>query len=359
MIAVVLDRDRKLGLREDVATARLGDGDVKIRMRASGICRTDLAAVSGAWPTKRPCVLGHEGAGEVVEVGVGVTRVARGDRVIPVGLAACDDCYFCHHGQPYLCELGDSDGQARVNFRIAGEPGHGMVGLGTWGEELVVPERMAVPFDPEVPFEIASLVGCAVMTGVGAALNTAHIDPGASVVVIGAGGIGSSVLMGAKLRGAGLIVAVDPALAKHPSLRRFGATHTVHPDELGSAVDELTDGRGFDHAFENVGRPETIRAAWEATRRGGEVIVTGLGGRAATVPFDAHELAFDAKTLIGNVGGSVDVRRDFARYLELWKLGKLDLGALITERIKLADAVEALGSLGDRAEIVRQVIVFD
>lgn len=359
MRAIVLEVDRQVRLRNDVATALLGPRDVKLRMRASGVCRTDLSAVSGAWPTKRPCVLGHEGAGEVVEVGGAVERLRPGQRVIPVGLVPCDHCYFCVSGQPFLCERGELDGQARVNFNVAGHPGHAMVGLGTWAEELVVPERMAIPFDHSIPYEAASLVGCAVMTGVGAVFNTACVRPGESVVVIGAGGIGSSVIQGARLAGAGLILAVDPASVKHETLRRFGATHTAIPEELEHLIGELTDGRGFDHAFENVGGPETIRSAWAAARRGGKVIITGLGGRAATVPFDAHELAFDGKTLIGNVGGSVHARRDFARYLELWRLGKLDLEGLITTRVGLDDAITALYELNDRPDIARQVIVFD
>jgi S-(hydroxymethyl)glutathione dehydrogenase/alcohol dehydrogenase len=303
MRAVVLGRDRQVEIRDDVTTAPLRPDDVRVRMRASGVCRTDLSAVTGAWPTKRPCVLGHEGAGEVVEVGSAVEHVRAGQRVIPVGLAPCDRCYFCVNGQPFLCERGEHDGQARVNFAVGGDPAHGMVGLGTWAEELVVPERMAIPFDDAIPYDVASLVGCAVMTGVGAVLNTAQVRAGDSVAVIGGGGIGSAVIQGARLAGAGLILAVDPAVAKHDSLRRFGATHTAAPDELDAAVRELTDGRGFDHAFENVGRPETIRSAWRAARRGGKVIVTGLGGREAAVPFDAHELAFDGKTLIGNAAG--------------------------------------------------------
>ena len=359
MRAVVLGRDKQVYVRDDVATAPLRPKDVKLRMRASGVCRTDLSAVSGAWPTKRPCVLGHEGAGEVVEVGSAVEHVRPGQRVIPVGLAPCDRCYFCLRGQPFLCDRGELEGQARVNFAVAGTPAHGMVGLGTWAEELVIPERMAIPFDDSIPYEVASLVGCAVITGVGAVLNTAGVQPGDSVAVIGGGGIGASVIQGARLAGAGLILAVDPALVKHENLRRFGATHTAPPEELDRMIAELTGGRGFDHAFENVGLPETIRSAWSAARRGGKVIVTGLGGRAQTVPFDAHELSFDGKTLIGNVGGSVHARRDFTRYLELWRLGKLDLEGLITDRIELDDAITALEALNSRQDLARQVIVFN
>jgi S-(hydroxymethyl)glutathione dehydrogenase/alcohol dehydrogenase len=354
-----MEEVNRFQIRDDVTTRPVGPQDVKVRMRAAGVCHTEVSIVSGAWPTKLPTVLGHEGAGEVVEVGSAVQHIHPGQRVILAPLAACDRCYFCLHGQPYLCELIELEGDGAPTFDVAGMASNGIGGLGTWSQEVVVLERNVVAFDDSIPYEIASLVGCAVMTGVGAVLNTAHVDPGDSIVVIGGGGIGSSVVQGARLAGAGVILAVDPAVGKHENLKRFGATHTAVPEQLDEMIRDLTAGRGFDHAFENVGHPETIRSAWDAARHGGEVIVTGIGGHAAKVEFDAFELAIDAKTLIGNQGGSVNPRRDFPRYLNLWQLGKLDLEGLITDRITLDDTAAALDALGTRPDVGRQVILFD
>jgi S-(hydroxymethyl)glutathione dehydrogenase/alcohol dehydrogenase len=222
-----------------------------------------------------------------------------------------------------------------------------------------VPGRNVVPVDRSVPFEIASLVGCAVMTGVGMAITTAAVEPGQTVVVIGGGGIGSAAVQGARLPGATVILAVDPAAGKHEQLVSFGATHTATPDELEQAVRELTGGHGFDHALEAVGRPETIRAAWDATRRGGKTVLAGIGSPTTTIPFNAYELVLDATQLIGSVGGSVHSARDFPRYLDLWRAGKLDLEGLITERIDLSGAPGAMEALNSGADISRQVIVLD
>ncbi|GAA1779922.1 Zn-dependent alcohol dehydrogenase [Pseudarthrobacter sulfonivorans] len=360
MRAAVLSSLEDLQVRDDVKPASLGPYDVLVTMKAAGVCRTDLSAFTGSWPSQLPLVLGHEGAGKVAAVGDHVTFVRAGQRVILATLKGCGSCYHCLRGQSTLCTVNDVlAGGSTPRFLTDGAPTFGMAGMGTWSEQLVVSENNVVPFPDDVPYDIASLIGCAVHTGVGAVTNTVKVEPGASVVVIGGGGIGASTIQAARLVGAGLIVAIEPVAAKHASLKSFGATHVATPDELDDIKNELTFGRGFDYAFEAVGRPEAIRAAWDATRKGGSVVLSGIGGHGARVPFNAHELTMDAKRLIGSVGGMVDAGRDFPQYLELWKLGKLDLEGLITERISLADAPSAMLALNKGSDALRQVIIFD
>jgi S-(hydroxymethyl)glutathione dehydrogenase/alcohol dehydrogenase len=196
------------------------------------------------------------------------------------------------------------------------------------------------------------------MTGVGAVINTARVEPGATVVVIGCGGVGIAAIQGARLSGATVIVGVDTVPSKHEAARRFGATHAVHPDELGGLSAELTGGEGFDYAFEVVGTPQTIRAAWTAARRGGTVVIVGAGRPDQQVEFTPFELLFDGKKMLGSLYGSADVRRDYARMLGLWRAGRLDLEGMITQRLKLDDLDHALGALG-HGDVIRQVIIHD
>jgi len=194
------------------------------------------------------------------------------------------------------------------------------------------------------------------VTGVGAVINTARVEPGATVAVIGCGGVGIAVIQGACLSGAAVIVAVDPVESKHEAARRFGATHAVHPDNLGELSAELTGGEGFDYAFEVVGAPQTIRAAWTAARRGGTVVIVGAGRADEQVEFTPFELLFDGKTMLASLYGSADVQRDYPRMLGLWRTGRLDLDGMITQRLKLDDIDRALAALG-RGDVVRQVVI--
>ena len=359
MQAVVVEEIGSVKVRDDVEATAVGPDEVKVRMRASGICRTDLSAYTGTWPTRKPVILGHEGAGELIEVGSEVKGMAEGDRVILANLRGCGHCFFCVRGEPYLCGHEDQQGAAKPNFTVAGEPGYGMVGLGAWAQEVVLPAISVVPFiGDDVPFQIASLVNCAVMTGVGAVISTAKVEPGSSVVIIGAGGVGAAAVQGARLAGAGTIVVVDPIESKFPRLKQFGATHTIVPDALADARQDLTKGIGFDYAFENVGRAETMRAAWDATRLGGMVVLSGIGSTSTPAPFTLYELTMEAKRLVGSVGGSVVPLRDYQIYLDLWRTGALDLEGLITKTISLDEAPEAMAALDSGADISRQVIVF-
>jgi len=354
---VIEDTDR-YDIRDDIETAELGPLDVRVRMRAAGVCRTDHSAVNGKWPTKLPCVNGHEGAGIVTELGTGVRDREVGQHVV-IGAPYCGVCYFCAHGSPWFCVHKDQGGES-VKFRLRdGTPVYSMVGKGTWSEEMIVSAWGVTPIPDAVPFEVAALIGCAVMTGTGQVINVARPEAGSSAIFFGGGGIGACALMGARLSGCGTIVAVEPATPKHAALRHFGATHVITPDQVPELIAELTDGRGFDYSFENVGRPETLRAAWDAARKGGTVVITGLGGTEGRVEFDLNELSVLGKHLIGNMAGGLMSPRDYPRYAELYLRGKLDLDALISRRGTIDDLPGFLSALDEDPTIQRQVISFD
>jgi S-(hydroxymethyl)glutathione dehydrogenase/alcohol dehydrogenase len=348
-----------LVVRDDVEIGSPGPNEVRVRLAATGVCHSDLSIVDGSLPlVPTPAVLGHEGAGVVTEVGSSVSSLSEGDHVILSWVTPCGTCRPCLHGQVNLC-LTDLEHVMIPTPRLqaAGEPVY-VAQLGTFAEEVMVNAAAAIKIDPEVPLEIASLLGCGVMTGVGAAINTAKVEPGSSVVVFGCGGVGLNVVQGARLAGASEIVAVDVRQDKLDAAKRFGATRGATPEELNDVTVELTGQVGFDYAFEVIGRPETIRNAWEATRRGGTTVVVGAGSPTAEVTFSALELFFMEKRLLGCVYGSADPRRDFPRLLGLWRAGKLDLDGLITQRIALDDINQAFDAMA-RGEGVRSLVTFD
>jgi S-(hydroxymethyl)glutathione dehydrogenase / alcohol dehydrogenase len=345
----------KMDIRDDVVAVGPGPGQVRIRVRAAGVCHSDLSARNGGLPQPMPTILGHEAAGDVVEVGDGVTGLTAGDKVIVNWLPPCGSCASCLRGQPYMCMTHVIAAYIEPRFKVGETPAFGMAGCGAFAEEMVVPQEGAVKIADDVPYEVAALVGCGVMTGVGAVINTARVEPGASVAVIGCGGVGISAIQGARLSGAAVIVGVDPVESKHEVARRFGATNAVHPDKLGELSAELTGGEGFDYAFEVVGTPQTIRTAWSAARRGGTVVIVGAGRADQQVEFTPFELLFDGKKMLASLYGEADVRRDYNRLLGLWRAGRLDLEGMITQRLKLDDLDEGLAALG-RGDVIRQVI---
>ncbi|MFF5212802.1 alcohol dehydrogenase catalytic domain-containing protein [Streptosporangium sp. NPDC000396] len=352
--------DSALDLRDDVTTVGPDPGEVKIRVRATGVCHSDVSALKGILPASIPAVLGHEAAGEVVAVGDLVTSVQPGDHVVLSFVAPCGTCADCLGGQPYLCLPYTIEAFTKPRFRLGdGSPCFALAGLGAWAEELVVPAAATVKIDNDVPFELAALLSCAVATGVGAVINTARVEEGASAVVIGAGGIGLSVIQGLRLAGAATILAVDPVEAKHATAKRFGATHTATPDDLDMVKGLLTAGRGFDYAFEAVGRSATIKTAWGATRRGGNVVVVGAGAADDMFQVDAFSLLFEGKSILSSVYGSSDLRRDVNRFVSLWRAGRLDLESLVTRRIRFEDLNDAVLSLDKGGDMIRQVVLFD
>ena len=351
--------DDKLEIRDDISLTPVGPGEVKVKIHATGVCHSDVSGMNGTIPQPSPFVPGHEGAGVVAEVGEGVTSVQPGDHVIIAWSPPCGSCKFCvDRKQPNLCINIQFAAGATIHFQQGGSPIFGFAGVGTWAEELIVPQQGVVKIDPDTPHEIASLVGCGVMTGVGAALNTAQVTPGSSVVVFGCGGVGISAIQGARVAGASEIVAVDLVDSKLEDAQRFGATHAVKPDELDGAKATITGGDGFDYAFEAIGLPQTMRSAYEVTRRGGTTCIIGVGSAEQTVSFNAFELFFDEKKFMGSYYGSADVRSDFTRMLNLWKNGRLDLDGMISKKLTIDGVNDAVADL-KAGTVIRSVITFD
>jgi len=352
--AILRDRHQPMEIRDDVAILEPGPGDVHVRLAASGVCHSDLSSQNGTIPGPLPCVLGHEGAGVVVEAGSAVQGLKSGDHVITSFTPACGSCRRCLGQQPYLCEMMHASSQA-MRFRAGDEEVAGFCGLGTFAEEMVVPAASLVAIPVDIPLHVAALIGCGVTTGVGASMWTAEVSPGSSVLVIGAGGVGIAAIQGARIAGAAEILAVDMVESKLEQAKTFGATHAVTPDQLDDAKATITGGDGFDFALECIGRSDTVRQAYDATRRGGTTVVVGMGGFQDNVSFNGFELAYQAKTLKGSMYGSADVRTDFAKLLRLWRQGKLDLEGMISRRIALEDVNDAFRAM-EAGEVIRSVI---
>jgi len=349
--------DEKLEVVDDVEALPPGPGEVTVKIEATGVCHSDLSAMNGTLPTGAPCVLGHEGAGIVSAVGEGVDTVAEGDHVIVAWSPPCGRCINCTgRKSPHLCTEIQFGSAFEPRFTRNGEPLLGMAGTGTFAEYLTIPVEGAVKIDASVPFEIASLIGCGVTTGVGAAINTAKVQPGSNVVVFGCGGVGIAAIQGAKIAGAARIVAVDLVPEKLEQAKQLGATHGVLPDDLDALKAELT-GDGFDYAFEAIGHPVTMRASFDAVRRGGTACIVGVGKDTQELTFNAFELFFAEKTFVGSYYGSADVRTDFARWIRLWEAGQLDLQGMITRTIGIEDINEAFTAMKN-GEVIRTVVRF-
>jgi S-(hydroxymethyl)glutathione dehydrogenase/alcohol dehydrogenase len=347
--------DEKLDVVSNASVVETAPGFVRLKIKATGVCHSDLSTMTGVIPQPAPVILGHEGAGEVVEVGDNCPDLRVGDHAIVAWVAPCGKCTFCIHGQPNLCSTVLMDAGFVQRFKVGDELVYGMAGTGTFCEEVVLPYQSVIKIPDDVPWDVASLVGCGVMTGVGAAVNAAKVQPGSSVVVFGCGGVGISIVQGARIAGAAEIVAVDLMENKREDAKRFGATHACSPEEIDVLKAELTANQGFDYTFEAIGLPVTIRAAYDAARRGGTVVVVGVGGLDQMVSFSAFELFYSEKKLMGTVYGSADVRRDFHRLIRLWKAGRLDLEGMITQKLALEDVNQALDDM-KAGKVIRTVI---
>ncbi len=360
--AVLTGVDTPLEIRDDVEIAAPGPGEIRVEVAASGVCHSDLSVQNGTIPLPTPMVLGHEGAGIVAAVGEGVATVAPGDHVVLSFVPACGECYTCLRGQPYICEKsamqaagGLLDGTTRLT--AGGAALHQMACLGTFGESAIVPEISVVKIADDVPLDVAALIGCGVLTGVGAAINTASIQPGDTVAVIGCGGVGLNVIQGARIAGAGRIIAVDMFDTKLEMAREFGATDMVNPSS-GEAVGQvmtLTE-RGVDVAFEVIGLEATIMQAIDMVRPGGEAIIVGVPRMDVMLSLNAaFTFLYLNKTIKGCWYGSADVKRDVPKLIDLWKDGNLKLEELISREIKVEDVNEAFAAM-QSGEVARSVI---
>ncbi|NUK27866.1 Zn-dependent alcohol dehydrogenase [Streptomyces lunaelactis] len=334
----------KLEVLDDVEAVGFGPGKVRIRVRATGLCHSDVSAMNGVLPQPAPFIPGHEGAGEIIDIGDGVSGLSQGDRGLLCWLPACGVCPACKRGQTQLCLAGFMNA-GTPNFKRPGGDVFGFAGTGTFTEEVVVDAGCAVPIPDDVPFDIAALIGCGVTTGLGAAINTADVAAGSSVAVIGCGGVGISAIQGARLKGAAQIVAVDPVASRREAALTFGATEAVSPDELADAKQRITAGEGFDYVFEVVGRSATARTAYETTRRGGTLCIVGAGAMDDFLQLNMFELFFDEKRILPSMYGGGDVLTSYERAIALWRAGRIDLEGLITHRVRLAEINDALAQM--------------
>jgi S-(hydroxymethyl)glutathione dehydrogenase/alcohol dehydrogenase len=340
---------------EDIPIPPVGSGDVRVEVRAAGVCHSDLSMIDGTLAPDFPLVLGHEAAGVVAEVGSGVSRVVVGDHVVLNWSPACRSCWYCERGEPWLCERGGVPSRPRGSLGD-GTPLHVTLGLGALAEQVVVPSNAVVPVPAELPSASAALLGCAVLTGFGAVRTTAGVSVGEAVAVIGLGGVGLSVVAAAQSVGADPIVAVDQAESKRDLAVRAGATEFIVPgDTLSKQVRALTGGRGADHAFECVGRAETIRSAWRLTRRGGAATIVGIGRRDDHVSFSAAELFHSGRTLRSSIFGSSDPDADLPSLAQAVLDGAFDPDLLVTHRASLDDAPAAFERM-QRGEGARTLV---
>jgi Zn-dependent alcohol dehydrogenase len=341
-----------------------GPGEVLVRMGAAGLCHSDLSVIDGSRPRVMPMVLGHEAAGDVVEVGPGVRDLAVGDRVVMAFVPSCGRCAPCLSGRAALCEpgaaanaAGELLGGGRRWADLDGRPLHHHLGVSAFADHVVVSERSCVRVPSDLPCEVAAVFGCAVLTGTGAALHSAEVQVGERVAVFGLGGVGLAALLGAVAAGATTIVAVDVVEEKLRLARELGATHAVAagPDAV-ARIRELTDG-GVEKAIETVGSERVLADAYAATRRGGTTVTVGLPHPERMLSIPAVSLVAEERTLKGSYLGSSVPARDLPRFIELFRGGRLPVDRLLTHRLTLDEVNEGFDRLA-RGEAVRQAIVF-
>ncbi len=326
-----------------------GPGQVLVKLGASGVCGSDRHVLDGDWDLPSPTVMGHEGAGTVVEVGAGVDDLAVGDHVIMSWFYPCLRCAACKAGRTWVCTGSGADSCRLPDGSVAmekdGAPVYPYLAVGSMSEYTVVAQQAAVKIPDEVPFDVAALIGCSIATGFGAVVNDAEVEAGRSALVIGSGGVGLSIIMSLALAGANPIIAADITDEAHELARSFGATHTVQsgPD-LAEAVAEIT-GTGVDYAFEAIGRPQTIEQMPSCLSSGGTAVIVGLPPQDQPVSIDALALAEEGKRIFGsNYGGTVP-GRDFPLLADLYLAGRLPVDQLITERVGLDQVNDAFAAM--------------
>lgn len=331
---------------ERIKLRDVGPGDVRVRIDATGVCHSDLSLARGVLAQQLPAVLGHEACGTVLDTGPEVNGLTPGDRVIILWITPCGECAHCGRGEPYLCVTGTARSAVPYARGEADEPIYPGLTVGSFAEQTVVPAAATIKVPDDISSAAAALLGCAVTTGVGAVTRTAGVTAGASVAVLGLGGVGLSAVQGAKLAGASAIIAIDRNADKADIARRLGAHHFVSADdETRRAVRKLAGGEGVDYAFDCVGSARTIREAWGMTRRGGFVCVVGVGGKDDKVVFSALELFHFARTLTGCVAGSLHASEDLPCYFEHVRAGRLDLAAMVTGHGALDDIDRAMADM--------------
>lgn len=340
---------------EEVTPRPPGPRDVVVRLRAAGLCHTDVFVASGGTPCP-PAILGHEGAGVVEWVGAEVDDFRVGDRVVGLTIPRCGACEYCRRGETYMCATAALYGGPRAD-RADGTPLVTKNMLGTFAETMTVDAGSILRVDSELPDDQLALVGCAVTTGYGAVFNTAAVRPGSTVLVVGCGGVGQAVIQASRLAGAARIVAVDPVAGKRELSARAGATDTYDP--AGASLRDIVDAAGLagvDYVFDTVGKPATLYGSYLAARRGGTVVVIGVAEAGSEVRLPATLVA-DAKRVLGCVFGGADVDRDLPRIVDLAERGRLDIASMVTNTITLDEIDTAIREL-DGGDGIRTVIEY-
>jgi Zn-dependent alcohol dehydrogenase len=344
---------------EEVDLAEPAQGEIRVAIKACAICHSDIFYWEGAWGGALPAVYGHEAAGVVEAVGPGVTRVRVGDPVVATLIRSCGFCPSCSGGAPVFCEeVFDLDRESPLKGR-EGEPiVHGMR-IAAFAEHVVVHHSQVAAIPKEMPFDVASLIACGVLTGLGAVVNTAAVHPGASVVVIGCGGVGLNSVQGARVAGAQPIVAIDVADGKLEAAKAFGATHTINAkrEDVGARVAEITKGRKADFVFVTVGVGGAAEQAISLMNKGGATVLVGMPPSGVSATFDPGWIAADGQRILGSKMGSARLAIDVPRIVELYAQGRLKLDELITERFPFERINDALASSRGGAAL-RNVVVF-
>ncbi len=362
--AILYEPGEPLEVADDVTLGATGPGEVRVQVAACGVCHSDLSVIQGKFPLMGPTIPGHEAAGVVSEVGAGVDHLSVGDHVVLTPAPSCGHCRACRRGRFSHCYLGDGlmtstfdDGTTRLERK--GEVVFRGLGMAGWAEEVIVVGQGAIPIPKDIPLDVACVIGCAVQTGTGAALNTASIEPGDSVLVVGAGGIGVSIVAGASIAGASRIIVSDPSESRRERAMSFGATHVVDPtsDDVPAVVGSLTDG-GVDTAFEAVGSAALAEQCLDSTVNGGDVILVGAAPMDGFINVQSVAMMFSGKSLSGCVLGGCWAPRDIPRMVDLWQSGQLPLDEMVTARRPLAEVNDAV--LQAEAGVgLRTVLVMD
>ncbi|MBI1737502.1 MAG: Zn-dependent alcohol dehydrogenase [Candidatus Rokubacteria bacterium] len=337
--------------------------EARVKVMAAGVCHSDWHIMNGDWTLPLPMVLGHEAAGIVQEVGPGVTHVKPGDHIIFSFRANCGRCMYCAMGRSILCDGHKSvrwamiDGTTRL--KRDGQDVFQMARIGTFSEQVVCPAEMLVPIRKDMPWPQAALVGCCVPTGVGAVTRCAHVESGASVVIIGCGGVGLNVVQGARLAGAGRIIACDLVDRKLEYATEFGATHTINAkrENVVDRVRELTGGRGADYAFDAIGSEATTLQIVDAIRPGGTAVIVGMAAMNVRAPITPYTMALQEKTLKGTLYGSVRPLVDFPQLVDHYMEGRLKLDQLVSRTYKLEEINDGFARMLS-GEVARGVVVF-
>ncbi|MFD9425001.1 MULTISPECIES: zinc-binding dehydrogenase [unclassified Streptomyces] len=346
---------------EELTLGAPREGEVLVRIAAASLCHSDLSVVNGDRVRPLPMALGHEAVGVVQETGPGVHRFSPGDHVALVFVPSCGFCEDCAAGRPALCaRAAAANGSGGLLHGpplltdSSGRPVHHQLGVSAFSEHAVLAQESLVPIPDDIPFAVASMFGCAVLTGAGAVINTAALRPGQSALVYGLGGVGLSAVLGARAAGAYPVIAVDPVREKRELALRLGATHAYAPEEAMAAVRELTGG-GAELAVEAVGSPKVMADALAAVARGGRVVSVGLPAPDRVLEVPALAFAGEGKSLLGSYMGDAVPRRDIPRFLDLWRAGLMPVERMHTGTLPLTDINDAMEELAS-GRAIRQVI---